>query len=45
MDSLALKRRNSLQKQNNRKATHNFASRRLTFKLQQEFLTRIFDIQ
>ena len=38
MDSLTLKRHNSLQNQNNRKATHSFAPRRLTFKLQLEVL-------
>ena len=37
-DSLTLKRYNSFQNWNNRKATHSFASRPLTFKLQQEVL-------
>ena len=36
MDSLTLKRRNSFQ--NNRNATHSFAPRPMTFKLQQEVL-------
>ena len=36
MDSLTLKRHNSFQNQNNRKATHSFAPRLLIFKLQQE---------
>ena len=35
-DFLTLKRHNSFQKKNNRKATHSFASRSLIFKLQQE---------
>ena len=34
--SLTLKRHNSFQNKNNRKATHNFAPRPLIFKLQQE---------
>ena len=38
MGSLALKRYDSFQNQNNRKATHGFAPRRLIFKLQQEVL-------
>ena len=38
MDSLTLKRLNSFQNQDNRKATHSFAPRRLIFKLQQEVL-------
>ena len=38
MDSLTLKRHNSFQNQNNRKATHSFAPRPLIFKLQQEVL-------
>ena len=38
MDLLTLKRHNSLQNENNRKATHNFAPRPLIFKLQQEVL-------
>ena len=38
MDSLTLKRHNSFQKQNSRKATHSFAPRPLIFKLQQEVL-------
>ena len=38
MDSLTLKRYNSFQNENNRKATHSFAPRRLIFKLQQEVL-------
>ena len=38
MDSFTLKRHNSFQNQNNGKATHNFAPRRLIFKLQQEVL-------
>ena len=33
---LSLKRRNSFQNQNDRKATHGFAPRPLIFKLQQE---------
>ena len=36
MGSLTLKRHNYFQNQNNRKATHNFAPRPPTFKLQQE---------
>ena len=37
MDSLTLRRHNSIQKnKNNRKATHSFAPRPLIFKLQQE---------
>ena len=36
MDSLNLKRHNSFQNKNNRKALHNFAPRPLIFKLQQE---------
>ena len=36
MDSLTLKRHNFFQNQNNRKATHGFAHRRLLFKLQQK---------
>ena len=36
MDSLTLKRHNSLQNKNNRKATQSFATRLLIFKLQQE---------
>ena len=36
MDSLTLKRHNSFQNKNNRKATHSFATRPLVFKLQQE---------
>ena len=36
MGSLTFKRHNSFQNKNNRKATHNFASRPLIFKLQQE---------
>ena len=38
MDSLTLKRHNSFQNKNNRKATHSFAPRTLIFKLQQEVL-------
>ena len=38
MDSLTLKHHNSFQNQNNRKATHSFAPRRLIFNLQQEVL-------
>ena len=38
MDSLTLKRDNSFQNQNNRKATHSFAPRTLILKLQQEVL-------
>ena len=38
MDSLALKRHNSFQNENNRKAIHSFALRRLIFKLLQEVL-------
>ena len=38
MDSLTLKRPNYFQNENNRKATHIFASRRLIFNLQQEVL-------
>ena len=34
-DSLTLKRHNSFQNENNRKATHNFSPRLLIFKLQQ----------
>ena len=36
MDSLTLKRHNSFQNHNNRKAMHNFAPRPLIFKLQHE---------
>ena len=36
MDFLNLKRHNSFQNKNNRKATHSFAPRPLIFKLQQE---------
>ena len=36
MDSLTLKRHNSFQKKKNRKAAYSFATRPLTFKLQQE---------
>ena len=36
MDSLTLKRDNSFQNKNNRKATHSFAPTPLIFKLQQE---------
>ena len=35
MDSLTLKRRNSFQNKNNRKATHSFPPRSLIFELQQ----------
>ena len=38
MDSLNLKCHNSLQNQNNRKATHSIAPTPLIFKLQQEVL-------
>ena len=38
MDSLTLKRHNSFQNQNNKKATDNFAPRPLIRKLQQEVL-------
>ena len=38
MNSLTLKRHNSFQNYNNRKATDSFALRPLTFKLQQEAL-------
>ena len=38
MPSLTLKRHNSFQNLNNRKATHSFSSRPLIFKLQQEVL-------
>ena len=38
MESLTLKRHNSFQNYNNRKATHSFAPRPLIFKLQQEVL-------
>ena len=38
MDSLTLKRHNSFQNQNNKKATHSFALSPLIFKLQQEVL-------
>ena len=38
MDSLTLKSHKSFQNQNDRKATHSFAPRRLIFKLQQELL-------
>ena len=38
MDSFNLKRQNSFQNQNNRKATHSFAPKPLIFKLQQEVL-------
>ena len=38
MDSLTLKRHNSCQNENNRKATHSFAPRPLFFKFQQEVL-------
>ena len=34
--TLTLKRHNSIQNQNNRKATYSFATRPLIFKLQQE---------
>ena len=36
MGSFTLKRHNAYQNENNRKATHNFASRPLIIKLQQE---------
>ena len=36
MDSLTLKRHNSFQNQNNRKATHIFTPKRLMFKLRPE---------
>ena len=38
MDSLTLKRHNSFQNENNKKATHSFAPRPLIFKLEQEGL-------
>ena len=38
MNSLTLKRVNSFQNENNRKATHSFAPRPLIFKLQQKVL-------
>ena len=38
MDCLTLKRHNSFQNENNRKATHSFAPRPLIFKFQQEVL-------
>ena len=38
MDSLTLKRHNSFQNENNRKATQGFALRPLIFKLQQDVL-------
>ena len=38
MDPLILKRHNSFQNENNRKATHSFAPKPLIFKLQQEIL-------
>ena len=38
MVSFTLKRHNSFQNENERKATHNFAPRSLTFKLEQEVL-------
>ena len=38
MDSLTLKRHNSFQNENNRKATNSFAPKPLIFKLQQEIL-------
>ena len=38
MDSLTLKRHNSFQNLNNRKATHSFAPRPLIFKFQEEVL-------
>ena len=38
MNTLTLYRHNSFQNQNNKKATHSFAPRRLVFKLQQEGL-------
>ena len=37
MDSLTLKRHNSFQNKNSRKAAHSFTTRPLIFKLQQEF--------
>ena len=37
MDSLTLKRHNSFQNKNNRKATRDFDPTPLTFKLQQKF--------
>ena len=43
MDSLTLKLHDSFQNENNRKATHSFPLRPLTFKLQQEVL-KFFDI-
>ena len=36
MDSLTVKRHNSFQNKNNRKGTHSFAARPLSFKLLQE---------
>ena len=36
MDSLTLRRHNSFQNKNNRKAKHSFSVRPLTFKLQQK---------
>ena len=38
MNILTLKRHNSFQNENNRKATHSFAPRSMIFKLQQEVL-------
>ena len=38
MDSLTLKRHNAFQNENNRKAAHSLAHRRLIFKLQKEVL-------
>ena len=38
MNSLTLKRHNSFQKQNDKKAKHSFAPRPLIFKLHQEVL-------
>ena len=38
MDSLALRRHNSFQNQNNRRALYSFAPRPLIFKLQQDVL-------
>ena len=38
MDALTLKRHNSFQNQNNRKAIQNFVPTRLIFRLQQELL-------
>ena len=38
MDYLTLKRHNSFQNENDRKATHSFAPRPMIFKLQQEVL-------